>query len=73
MPLRQSVGGESVNGNIIKRPRDRITKGITKLILSINIQIPADILKMMRYSLLKTDHMMHNMLLLYFVDTLLTN
>ena len=26
--IRDSVGGASVNGNIIKRPRDRITKGI---------------------------------------------
>ena len=26
---RDSVGGASVNGNIIKRPRDRITEGIT--------------------------------------------
>ena len=27
--IRDSVGGASVNGNIIKRPRDRIPKGIT--------------------------------------------
>ena len=42
------------------------------LILSINIQIPAEILQMMGYSFLKIYHMIHNILLLYFVDTLLT-